>query len=57
MNCLLAAWRAVALAFTPRLKFLKRANVLWFEVSDRALSAGDGGDKSGKGKSCIGAFQ
>ena len=26
-----------------KLKFLNRASVLWFDVSDRALSAGDGG--------------
>jgi hypothetical protein len=34
-----------------RLKFLMRASVLWLDVSERALSAGDGGDRSGRGYS------
>jgi hypothetical protein len=38
-----------------RLKFRIRAKVL--DVSDRALSAGEGGEKSGSGKSCMGTFQ
>lgn len=39
-----------------RLKFLMRAKVP-VDVSERALKVGEGGDKSGKGKSCTGAFQ
>ena len=45
------------LCLLTRLKFLSRAKALWFEVSERALRAGEGGDKSGRGKSCIGVFQ
>jgi hypothetical protein len=41
----------------PRLKFLRRASVLWLEVSDRALRAGEGGERSGRGMSDTGVFQ
>ena len=37
-----------------RLKLRMRENV---DVSDRALRAGEGGDRSGRGKSSIGGFQ
>jgi hypothetical protein len=43
------------LLLPTRLKLRIRANVL--DVSDRALSAGEGGEKSGSGKSDTGAFQ
>ena len=41
----------------PRLKFRSLASVLWFDVSERALKAGEGGDRSGRGMSGIGGFQ
>ena len=40
-----------------KLMFLKRASALRFEVSDRALSAGEGGASSGKSLSSIGGRQ
>lgn len=40
-----------------RVKLLSLASVLWFDVSERALSVGEGGAKSGKGYSGMGIFQ
>ena len=43
--------------FPLRLMFFKRASVLWFDVSDRALNVGEGGVSSGKPSSSIGGRQ
>lgn len=40
-----------------RLKCRSLARVLWLEVSERALRAGEGGAKSGSGISGMGIFQ